>query len=364
MSDIEVSNKDILKHYFASIVVYGVIWLLVSIWPLYESVIEKSYWNYSSVLGIYYLLYIIFALPVFFKFRPKSIKDSRAIAILLYIKRQFGRVSALERLKNFEMTEAEKHAFVITFVKAFFGVYCVNMLCTNYIPTFDYNVSFVGAMLNEAVSYSHAQGAIAGFAQFIDDSADMIINLTFLVTTLVFTFSYLTEASFLKNKIKYADITPLGILACILCYYPFTSVVSTFIPLYNQSLIPTPNPILRITFRCLLLLACIVSMIAILRLGTKSGNLTNRGIVKGFPYNIVRHPDYAAQMWILILLFIPVYGVAQVTLLNKILFTFGTIFMLFLYYLRAITEERNLSKDQEYVEYMDKVKRRFIPWVF
>ncbi|MBR1460703.1 hypothetical protein IJ596_03585, partial [bacterium] len=61
MSDIEVSNKDILKHYFASIVVYGVIWLLVSIWPLYESVIEKSYWNYSSVLGIYYLLYIIFA---------------------------------------------------------------------------------------------------------------------------------------------------------------------------------------------------------------------------------------------------------------------------------------------------------------
>ena len=54
MSDIEVSNKDILKHYFASIVVYGVIWLLVSIWPLYESVIEKSYWNYSSVLGIYY----------------------------------------------------------------------------------------------------------------------------------------------------------------------------------------------------------------------------------------------------------------------------------------------------------------------
>ncbi len=362
MSD--VTRRDILKHYFSSVLIYGLILLFIAISPLYAAAIEKSSINYVNVLGIYYVLYIIFALPIFFIFKPESLKESRNVAIIDYIKRQFKRVSPSERIKLFEMNENEKQAFVITFIKTFFGVYCLNMLCSNYIPSLDYNVSFLGAMLGEAVSYAKTQGFIGGLGQFMDDSGDMLINLTFFVTTIIFAVSYLTEAKFLRNKIKYADITPLGILSCILCYYPFTQIVSKVISMYSNQLIPAPNALIRVILRSILVIACFVSMIAIMRLGTKSGNLTNRGIVTGFPYNIVRHPDYGAQMLTVILLFIPVYYVPQMTLTNKILFTFGTLTMLFIYYLRALTEERNLSKDEKYLEYMSKVKHRFIPWIF
>jgi protein-S-isoprenylcysteine O-methyltransferase Ste14 len=39
-------------------------------------------------------------------------------------------------------------------------------------------------------------------------------------------------------------------------------------------------------------------------------------------------------------------------------------FWSFIYFLRAITEERHLSNDPEYVAYAQKVRYRFIPGVF
>ena len=362
MSDL--TRKDILKHYFSSVLVYGLILLFAVFCPLYSGVLEKSSLNYAVVLGIYYALYIIFALPVFFIFKPDSVKESRNVAIVGYIARQFKKYSPMEKLANFEMSDFEKQSFVITFIKAFFGVYCVNLLCTKFIPSLDYDISFLGAMLNEAVSYAHAQGFVAGIAQFIDDSSDMLISLSFFITTLMFAISYLTEAKFLRNKIQYADVTPLGIISCIACYYPFTILVGKFLPLYTEELIPTPDVKIRVILHILLVIACFTSMIAILRLGTKSGNLTNRGIVTGFPYNIVRHPDYGAQMLTIILLFIPVYTINTISISSKILFTCGTLIWLSIYYLRALTEERNLVKDEKYAEYMGKVKKRFIPWIF
>lgn len=35
----------------------------------------------------------------------------------------------------------------------------------------------------------------------------------------------------------------------------------------------------------------------------------------------------------------------------------------FIYFLRALTEERHLLKDQDYVEYVKKVKYMFVPGV-
>ena len=49
---------------------------------------------------------------------------------------------------------------------------------------------------------------------------------------------------------------------------------------------------------------------------------------------------------------------------EKILVTFSTFAWVYIYYLRAITEERHLIKDPEYQEYAKKVKHRFIPKIF
>jgi protein-S-isoprenylcysteine O-methyltransferase Ste14 len=112
------------------------------------------------------------------------------------------------------------------------------------------------------------------------------------------------------------------------------------------------------------LIANIGILIAVARLGFKSGNLTNRGIVTGFPYNIVRHPDYSMQILFIITTTIPLCIMPTLSIMQKILMLFATFAWIYLYYLRAITEERHLIKDDEYKEYVQKVKYRFIPKLF
>ncbi len=92
---------------------------------------------------------------------------------------------------------------------------------------------------------------------------------------------------------------------------------------------------------------------ATVALGFKSSNLTNRGIVTRFPYNIVRHPAYIGKnlLWFIEFLFLS----------QKHLGLLIGFFIIYL--LRAWTEERHLKKDPDYVAYMKKVKYRFIPGI-
>jgi protein-S-isoprenylcysteine O-methyltransferase Ste14 len=92
---------------------------------------------------------------------------------------------------------------------------------------------------------------------------------------------------------------------------------------------------------------------ASISLGFKASNLTNRGIVKTGPYRFVRHPAYAAKVliWIIQGIFFGQFGI------------FIMLGFMLIYFLRAWTEERHLSMDPDYVEYMRLVKWRFIPGI-
>lgn len=361
----EVTNKDILKHYLSSILVYGIILLILFISPLFNQNIENPLFSYFSVLLIYYILYVIFAYPIFKKFRPKSILESRSVVIVEFFKRQFSSGRSLEqKLSDMNLKEEEKQAFVILFIKAFFGVYSLSLLCSKFLPQMGYNLDFLREMFSQSVQYTEMGGFFNGILQYIDDTADMWLTLMFTVTTSVFAFSYLSEADFLKNRIKYADTTPLGILSCIMCFYPFMLITQKLMPVSIQELVPIDNMYLRITVFALAILVIFISMLAIIRLGAKSGNLTNRGIVTGFPYNIVRHPDYAMQIAYIILSMIPLYAAGDLNILGVIVLTIGIVLWIWVYVLRAITEERNLIKDDEYKAYCEKVKYRFIPKVY
>ena len=92
----------------------------------------------------------------------------------------------------------------------------------------------------------------------------------------------------------------------------------------------------------------------------------NRGTVKIFPYNIIRHPAYVSKVllwWIgsiaIISELIDFNGFGSV-----ILYICSALMWTLIYILRAITEERHLLKDPEYKQYMEKVKYRFIPYVW
>lgn len=361
----EVTQKDVLKHYLSSILVYGIILLLVAISPLFNQDFEWGYFNYITVLSIYYVLYILFAYPILLKRKPESILNSRSVAIINYFKKQFNRgITITERLNNVTPSENEKQAFVIMFVKAFFTVIGLNLLCNKYLPMIGYDIDFMKTMFEQATQYSLNSGIFMAIAQYLEDTQDMWLTIMFTITTAVLTFSYMTETRILGNKIKYADTTPLGIISCLMCYYPLILLTNKLLPLNQRELIPLENITIRTFVYIIILIANFGILIATLRLGTKSGNLTNRGIVTGFPYNIVRHPDYSMQILYIIATSIPVYFIPDISIFTKILGTTGVILWIYLYYLRAITEERNLIEDEKYAEYTQKVKYRFIPKLF
>lgn len=361
----EVTTKDVLKHYFSSLFIYGVILLFITFCPALNENIERPYFNYIGFFLIYYIGYIILALPIYLNFKPTSILESRNVAIINYIKRQFCKNETTEEwLKNIEPKENEKQAMVIVFIKAFFGVYCINLLCNKYLPSIGYDIDFLKEMFTQAVQYTQSAGLYLGLAQFIDDTADMWLTIIFMLSTIILAFSYITELGFFKNKIKTVDTTPLGIISCIMCYYPISLLTSKFIISYPDTLVPVNNFALRILLNIFVVFVNFIGLIAIARLGTKSGNLTNRGIVTGFPYNIVRHPNYSMEMFYIILTSIPMYLMNDFSVFEKILMTVGIIIWLYIYYIRSITEERHLIKDSEYKAYVEKVKYRFIPKLF
>lgn len=362
---IEVKTGDLVKHYIASIIIYGIIFVVLTCCPLYYETIENDPFDYTRVLGLYYIAYILLA-PIFLAiFKPKSVLQSRSLAVFNYFARQFKKQETTEQyLKNLEPHENEKQAFMILFVQSFFGVYCVNMLCNKYLLSLGYNLDFIKVMFEQAIVYvSTGANAFQGIGQFLVDTGDMWIKLSMTVILFVLSISYLSELSIFRNKIKSVDTTPLGVLSCIICYYPITILTNKFLLVTEQNQLPVNNSTLLAILYLLIMIAHFGMLLAILRLGTKAGNLTNRGIVTGFPYNIVRHPEYSMQIFYIILTTIPLFLMKDNNIIELIFITFATLGWIYIYYLRAVTEERHLIKDEKYKQYVEKVKHRFIPWV-
>ena len=366
MEDREITYKDILKHYIASLFIYGTVIALLILFPVYTETIQYPNFNFLHLFLFYYIGYIVIAPIIYFIFKPKYLLNSRSLTILRYFQRQFKKNETTEEfLNNIAPDENEKQAFAILFVKVFFGSYCLNLLCNKYILSFGYNIDFLKEMFNQAYQYYQTGASLKeAIAQYIIDSGDMWLQIIMGLTTLILTISYLTELEFFKNKIKSVDTTPLGIISCIACYYPITLLTDKFIQVTQQDLLPVNNIYLLCTLNILAIITNLGILIAVLRLGPKSGNLTNRGIVTGFPYNIIRHPDYSMQIGYIIVTTVPLVMATNYSIVDKVVMVITTLAWIYLYYLRSITEERHLIKDPVYKEYVEKVKYRFIPKLF
>ena len=102
---------------------------------------------------------------------------------------------------------------------------------------------------------------------------------------------------------------------------------------------------------------------ASISLGFKASNLTHRGIVTKGPYRFIRHPAYMCKSMAWWIGGIPfVVNAAGSGLIAVILTLIPLIVWSYIYFLRAMTEERHLiSVNSEYEDYAKKVRYRFVP---
>jgi protein-S-isoprenylcysteine O-methyltransferase Ste14 len=190
---------------------------------------------------------------------------------------------------------------------------------------------------------------------FNDTLYPLIYYLIFGVDTAYFTFGYMFEAAFLGNRVRSVEPTVFGWIAALLCYPPFNSLMDNYIRWYAADFPTVSNIYVTFVLRIVVLLLFLIYLWATVSLGTKCSNLTNRGIVSRGPYSIVRHPAYISKNLAWFVSIIPVFSIQAI--LNMAVWAF-------LYYLRAITEERHLIKDPEYQQYCRKVRYRFIPYIW
>ncbi|MCD6063228.1 MAG: isoprenylcysteine carboxyl methyltransferase [Flavipsychrobacter sp.] len=184
------------------------------------------------------------------------------------------------------------------------------------------------------------------------------ITAFFLIDTAIFTFGYLFESSKLSNRIRSVDATWSGWIVALICYPPFNDVLGNIAPSYSNIYAYFDTSITGTFFiRLAVVLLIFVYTAASVSLGARASNLTNRGIVTRGAYRFVRHPAYVTKVaawWITI---IPVVGQNPGAIAGMLVWTL-------VYFLRAVTEERHLMHDEDYVAYCEKVKWRFIPGVF
>lgn len=189
-------------------------------------------------------------------------------------------------------------------------------------------------------------------------------QLILFADTFFFTLGYIIEIPLLGNRIRSVEPTLLGWFVCLACYPPFNNFTSFFFEWQSNDFPRFENDTIHLAMNCGILLLMGFYSWASVALNFKASNLTNRGIVAHGPYRWVRHPAYVAKNTAWWIGAMPTfYAVFTNNGLKAGLYSLAAIVAwTFIYYMRAITEERHLLRaNNGYAEYMKKVKWRFIP---
>lgn len=185
---------------------------------------------------------------------------------------------------------------------------------------------------------------------------DFCWNVIFLIDLGVVCVGYMCTLRLFDAQIRSTEPTLLGWLVALSCYPPFNSMLANSYIGYDQNHFSWgnwlfPHDISYVIWGTVILLLCLVYVYASITFGLRFSNLTHRGIITNGPYRYLKHPAYLSKnlsWWLIAIPFIPatsnyfdiIRNISMLILLN------------FIYYIRAKTEERHLSHDPLYREYV------------
>jgi hypothetical protein len=341
-----MENK--IKLAFITLLIYGVplfIWSTVpfsnNIWGSYSSSFIFSYLFLGKVvfvsLGVIFDLLLLYAIYLLLR-KNRPIENERSYLIYQGLKKILKWVFAGRLKTELGITKEEKISVLFYMVKLVFTPVMIKFLIDN---TFSF--------LNAFVKFSPTK---------VSDYLSLAFYLILVLDTLIFACGYVFESPKLKNVVRSVEPTAFGWLVALICYPPINDFSGKILGWYTSDFSNFGNQTLTTAMGFLSILLFSIYVWASLSLGTKASNLTNRGIVSKGPYKYVRHPAYISKnlsWWIMAIPSIQASGFIAIFSLSA---------WSIIYFFRAITEERHLLQDADYVEYSKKVKYMFIPGVF
>lgn len=218
-----------------------------------------------------------------------------------------------------------------------------------YIPLF---IVYVHGQLNGLIHFNldEIHSSNTRLYNFLND-------LVYGLDVLYAAVGYLLSFRVIDSHLRTAEPTMLGWCVALECYAPFWPGLFSRQYLHYEGIgfetWLSDHMTLRWCWVGLILSCDLIYVLATFAFGVRFSNLTHRGILTNGPYRYTKHPAYIAKnisWWLITLPFIPTHpglqGFAE-AVRNSLLL--GGVNMI--YFLRAKTEERHLSRDPTYVEY-------------
>jgi isoprenylcysteine carboxyl methyltransferase (ICMT) family protein YpbQ len=182
---------------------------------------------------------------------------------------------------------------------------------------------------------------------------DFMYSLIFGVDLILATIGYVLSFRVIDTHVRTAEPTMTGWVVALFCYQPFYGLFESQFVRYSSDFAfgtwLAPWTTLRWVWAGAIVALISIYTLATVAFGVRFSNLTHRGILTNGPYRFTKHPAYVTKnlsWWLISIPFIPHTGALEAIRHSICLGCINTI-----YFLRARTEERHLSRDPTYVAY-------------
>lgn len=178
---------------------------------------------------------------------------------------------------------------------------------------------------------------------------------------------YLLTLRIFDSHIRTAEPSVLGWIVALACYQPFWSFFSSnYLPYednYNWINLLGHYPVWHKIYGMVILALLAIYVLATVAFGLRFSNLTNRGIITNGPYRFMKHPAYISKnltWWMISVPFL-----SEASSFQALAHCLMLLALNFIYYVRAVTEERHLSLDPVYVQYAEAMNEKgMFRWLY
>lgn len=182
---------------------------------------------------------------------------------------------------------------------------------------------------------------------------DLLYGFLYFIDVGLVVMGYLMALRITDTHVRSAEPSMLGWAVALICYEPFWSLIGRQYLHYETGLQWGAwlwnTPLLYGIWGSAILALTAIYVWATVIFGARFSNLTHRGIITNGPYRWTKHPAYVAKnlSWWMISIPFMAQGSADETLRHCLLL----LALNGIYAMRAMTEERHLSQDPDYVAY-------------